>query len=70
MLYVENLPSIDIPEIMRVELPRDDSVVITGVSEADVPAKVSRQFATCISTFYINCFWLCIELQRDKSWRD
>ena len=52
MLYVENLPSIDIPEIIRVELPQDDSVVITGVTEADVPAKVSRQFTTCISTFY------------------
>jgi hypothetical protein len=43
MLYVENLPSIDIPEIIRVELPQDDSVVITGVTEADVPAKSCKE---------------------------
>ena len=40
VLYVENLPSVDIPEILRVELPQDNSVVITEVSEAAAPTEV------------------------------
>ena len=60
VLYVENLPSVDIPEILRVELPQDNSVVITEVSEAAAPAEVS--FLLVPIKYYLYCVFKTLEL--------
>ena len=47
VVFVERLPSPELLEISRVELPLDDSVIITAVSETDVctpSKKVSCKF--------------------------